>query len=120
LVASVDIGFGGRPWRAPFVFAEPSGAGVTVGRANVVDHHDYAMPDELTPERELVEEHRTITRTVADVAIVATPFAIVAAPVAAAWANEHFGQGGESGGTTVNNITNVTVNEAPPAQESEE
>jgi hypothetical protein len=77
------------------------------------------MPDELTPEREPVrEEHRSVTRSLADVAIVATPVAIVAAPVVAAWANEHFGHADEPGHTTINN---VTINEVkPPAQEPEE
>jgi hypothetical protein len=69
------------------------------------------MPDELTPEREDVrEEHRSITRSLTDVAIVATPIAIVAQPVVAAWANQHFGQGDKPGDT------NITVNEAPPQE----
>jgi hypothetical protein len=74
------------------------------------------MPDELTPEREPVRpEHRSVTRSLTDVAIVATPVAIVAQPVVAAWANQHFGKADKPGDTTINNIT---INEAdPPPQE---
>jgi hypothetical protein len=105
----------GRLWRAPFAYplhiaffpCRPTRLEQSAANAELA----ATMPDELTPEREDVrEEHRSITRSLTDVAIVATPIAIVAQPVVAAWANQHFGQGDKPGDT------NITVNEAPPQE----
>jgi hypothetical protein len=82
---------------------------------------DPLTPDEPAEPAEPVpadarEEHRSVTRSLTDVAIVATPIAIVAQPVVAAWANQHFGQADKSGDTMINN---TTINEADPPQEPE-